>query len=135
MSSLLLNDLETGKVISRHLQDVFPIKLAGNFSNLFQDSISAKQDEIEEDFAGLPPSKVVLRGSELESTARRLGSSQLPDIQEEDLEADMDGQMDLGQNLETELDEQIDLKEVPSEKQSDSIKNRLRQRKKVNYTK
>ena len=58
MASLLCRDLETQRLISRHLQDCAPVKQVGNFSNLLTDTITGRSHEIEEDFGGLEADKV-----------------------------------------------------------------------------
>ena len=57
-SSLMLEDQETGRKITRHLTDVYPIKPTGNFSNLFQGPKEAIQQDVEEDFGGMKPSEI-----------------------------------------------------------------------------
>ena len=57
-TSLLLEDLESGRKVCRHLTDVYPMKAVGNFSNLFRDGLSAQQQEAEEDFSNTPVNKV-----------------------------------------------------------------------------
>ena len=58
MTSLLCVDLYTNQVVSRHLQDCAPVKLSGNYGNLFQDSLTGGSHEIEEDFGGMEPEKI-----------------------------------------------------------------------------
>ena len=57
-TSLVLEDLETGKKITRHLTDCYPIKPVGNFSNLFLNSKAAVNQDVEEDFGGMPASNL-----------------------------------------------------------------------------
>ena len=57
-SSLMLEDSETGRRITRHLTDVYPIKPTGNFSNLFQGPREAIQQDVAEDFGGMKPSEI-----------------------------------------------------------------------------
>ena len=57
-SSIVLEDLETGRKITRHLADCYPIKPVGNFSNLFLNSKAAVQQEVDEDFGGMPESNL-----------------------------------------------------------------------------
>ena len=57
-TSLILEDLETGKMISRALVDCYPIKPSGNFSNLFVNSKQAIQQDGEEDFGGLTEKQI-----------------------------------------------------------------------------
>ena len=68
-TSLVVEDLESGQKLTRHLTDVFPIKPTGNFSNLFLDSRQAQSQDIEEDFGGLSTKalpKLVLRGRDID---------------------------------------------------------------------
>ena len=58
MASLLCRDLETQRLISRHLQDCAPVKQTGNFSNLLTDTISGRSHEVEEDFGGFDADNV-----------------------------------------------------------------------------
>ena len=58
MTSLLLKDKESGKIISRHLQDVAPVKPCKNYANLYQDSWNSHQNEVEEDFGGKPADEI-----------------------------------------------------------------------------
>ena len=44
-TSLILRDEETGRVISRHLSDVFLVEFTGNFSNLYKDSLTSQKEE------------------------------------------------------------------------------------------
>ena len=57
-TSLVLEDLETGKKITRHLSDCYPIKPVGNYSNLFLNSKAAVTQDVEEDFGGMPASNL-----------------------------------------------------------------------------
>ena len=57
-TSLVLEDLENGKKITRHLVDCFPIKPVSNFSNLFVNSRAAVSQEVDEDFGGMPASNL-----------------------------------------------------------------------------
>ena len=57
-SSLALEDLETGRLINRHLSDCYPIRPTGNFSNLFTDSKIANQSDVEEDFGGMTEKQI-----------------------------------------------------------------------------
>ena len=57
-TSLILEDLETGKLISRALVDCYPIKPSGNFSNLFINSKESVQQDVEEDFGGLEETQI-----------------------------------------------------------------------------
>ena len=57
-TSLLLEDVESGRKINRHLTDVYPMKSVGNYSNLFQDSLTAHQTEAVEDFGNAPISDI-----------------------------------------------------------------------------
>ena len=52
-TSLVLEDQESGRKITRHLSDVYPIEPVGNFSNLFVNSRAAGEQDIAEDFGGL----------------------------------------------------------------------------------
>ena len=54
----MLEDLETGKKITRHLSDCYPIKPVGNYSNLFLNSKAAVTQDVEEDFGGMPASNL-----------------------------------------------------------------------------
>ena len=54
----MLEDQESGRRITRHLTDVYPIKPTGNFSNLFQTQRDANLQDVEEDFGGLKASKL-----------------------------------------------------------------------------
>ena len=57
-TSLVLEDLETGKKITRHLSDCYPIKPVGNYSNLFLNSKAAVIQDVEEDFGGMSASNL-----------------------------------------------------------------------------
>ena len=57
-TSVVLEDLESGRKITRHLADCYPIKPVGNFSNLFLNSKAAIQQEVDEDFGGMPESNL-----------------------------------------------------------------------------
>ena len=57
-TSLLVRDQDSGRLISRHLQDCFPVKFAGSYSNLYTDSLTQHQNETEEDYEGLLPSQI-----------------------------------------------------------------------------
>ena len=88
-TSLLLRDSETGKLISRHLQDVSPVKLCGNFQNLFTDSLTAQKNEIEEDFEGLKADQIPhLDGTAIDGALK----TQNPD-ESEDLQAKWQGRL------------------------------------------
>ena len=52
-TSLVVQDKETGKLVNRHLSDCFVIKNTGNFSNLYTDSKTSCQQDVEEDFGGM----------------------------------------------------------------------------------
>ena len=58
MTSLLLRDEESKVIISRHLQDVAPVKPCKNYSNLYTDSWTAHKNETEEDFEGKDPDEI-----------------------------------------------------------------------------
>lgn len=74
-TSLLLRNEDNGQLISRHLQDVFPVKFCGNFQNLFTDSVTAQKNEIDEDFDGLEPEQIPhLDGAGVDDAVRRTSS-------------------------------------------------------------
>ena len=52
-TSLVVEDRETGRLVNRHLSDCFVIKATGNYSNLFTDSKTSCQQDVEEDFGGM----------------------------------------------------------------------------------
>ena len=52
MTSLLLQDDESGRIISRHLQDIAPVKAGKNYTNVYADTLSSHKFEVEEDFGG-----------------------------------------------------------------------------------
>ena len=52
-TSIVVQDKETGRLVNRHLSDCFVIKATGNYSNLFTDSRTSCQQDIEEDFGGM----------------------------------------------------------------------------------
>ena len=52
MTSLLLQDDESGRIISRHLQDIAPVKAGKNYTNVYADTLSSHKVEVEEDFGG-----------------------------------------------------------------------------------
>ena len=58
MTSLLLKDESTGRVISRHLQDIAPVKASKNYTNLYADTITSHKFEVEEDFGGKQPDEI-----------------------------------------------------------------------------
>ena len=53
MTSLLLKDCESGRIVSRHLVDVAPVLVPKSYRNLYTDSLTANKNEIEEDFQGV----------------------------------------------------------------------------------
>ena len=57
-TTLILRNDDTGKLVSRNLQDCAPVKFTGNYGNLYTDSLTAQKTEIEEDFQGLEPSQI-----------------------------------------------------------------------------
>ena len=52
-TSLILTDVKSGRDISRNLVDIYPAKFGGNFSNLFQNTKDAVQDELLEAEMGM----------------------------------------------------------------------------------
>ena len=57
-TSLMVRDVETKMLISRHLQDIYKVHLSGSYSNLFQNSLKAKDHEVEENFSGVPVEEI-----------------------------------------------------------------------------
>jgi len=72
-TSLMVRDVETKLLISRHLQDIYNVRLSGSYSNLFQNSLKAKDHEIEENFSGVPVEKIpAVDGLSLEVANRQV---------------------------------------------------------------
>ena len=57
-ASLILEDLDTKKQVSRHLSDVYKLNFHHSYANLYKDTKKANLEEIEETFNNLPYDKL-----------------------------------------------------------------------------
>ena len=57
-TSLLLEDVETSRLVTRHLSDVYVVELTGNFGNLYKDTLTSHREELLETFGGRDPDNV-----------------------------------------------------------------------------
>ena len=92
-TSLLLTDMRSGRDISRHLIDVYPCRIGGNFENLFQNSKSAQLEENLEIEIGLEEPKITAKEVQIEKQecfeqgqkSPKLAESEVPPLEKREL--------------------------------------------------
>ena len=129
-TALILEDIDTGKLVSRHLSDVFDVQMTGSFGNLYKDALSSQREEMLEDFGGVQDPKQIPVFDAAGKDNMLLENK-----------AELENRAELGTELNSKDKEQNDslkanagtVKGDSKTKDSLEYKKRLRPRKPVNY--